>query len=135
MTYDHATAEVIADSYRFKQVLIDLLSNAVKYNRVGGSIFISCEPSEAGGWRVAVTDTGHGTAPELIDRVFVPFDRLDAEAARRGGHWHRPVAQRNLRLRLWEAPLWSGELRRARLDVLVRLRLLLAQRSVTESRA
>ena len=70
----------MADYYRFKQVLINLLSNAVKYNRVGGSITISCEPSEAGRWRVAVADTGYGIAPELIDRVFVPFDRLDAEA-------------------------------------------------------
>ena len=77
---DHATAEVIADYYRLKQVLINLLSNAVKYNRVGGSISISCEPSEAGRWRVAVVDTGYGIAPELMDRVFVPFDRLDAEA-------------------------------------------------------
>jgi signal transduction histidine kinase len=77
---DGSTAEVMADYYRFKQVLINLLSNAVKYNRVGGSITVSCEPSEAGRLRVAVTDTGHGIAPELIDRVFVPFDRLDAEA-------------------------------------------------------
>ena len=75
-----SAAEVMADYYRFKQVLINLLSNAVKYNRLGGSITVTCEPSEAGRWRVAVADTGDGIAPELIDRVFVPFDRLDAEA-------------------------------------------------------
>ena len=77
---DDTTAEVMADYYRLKQVLINLLSNAVKYNRVGGRITICCEPSEAGRWRVAVADTGDGIAAELIDRVFVPFDRLDAEA-------------------------------------------------------
>jgi signal transduction histidine kinase len=76
---DDTTAEVLADYYRLKQVLINLLSNAVKYNLVGGSITVTCEPSEAGRWRVAVADTGDGIAPELIDRVFVPFDRLDAE--------------------------------------------------------
>ncbi len=49
-----ATAEVMADYYRFKQVLINLLSNAVKYNRVGGSItyvLVSRPKLGAGGWR------------------------------------------------------------------------------------
>jgi signal transduction histidine kinase len=82
---DDTTAEVMADYYRLKQVLINLLSNAVKYNRVDGSISMLCEPSETGGLRVAVADTGDGIAPELVDRVFLPFDRLDAEARGIGG--------------------------------------------------
>jgi signal transduction histidine kinase len=77
---EDSTARVMADYYRFKQVLINLLSNAVKFNRVGGRITLSCEPSEAGRFRLAVVDTGDGIAAELMDRVFVPFDRLDAEA-------------------------------------------------------
>ena len=77
---EDSTATVLADYYRFKQVLINLLSNAVKFNRVGGRITISCLPSDVGHFRLTVADTGDGIAPELIDRVFVPFDRLDAEA-------------------------------------------------------
>jgi signal transduction histidine kinase len=77
---EDSTSSVLADYYRFKQVLINLLSNAVKFNRVGGRITVSCEPSEAGRFRLAVADTGDGIAAELMDRVFVPFDRLDAEA-------------------------------------------------------
>jgi signal transduction histidine kinase len=75
-----ATGTVMADYHRFKQVLINLMSNAVKFNRVGGSIVVTCKPSEVGRLRVAVTDTGEGIPTDLIDRVFVPFDRLDADA-------------------------------------------------------
>ena len=71
---------MLADYHRFKQVLINLLSNAVKYNRDGGRITVSCRPVDDGRVRVAVTDTGDGIPPEMIDRVFVPFDRLDASA-------------------------------------------------------
>jgi signal transduction histidine kinase len=76
---------VIADYHRFKQVLINLMSNAVKYNVEGGRITISCGPPTEGVGepngkvRIAVTDTGDGIPSEMIDRVFVPFDRLDAE--------------------------------------------------------
>jgi signal transduction histidine kinase len=78
---------VMADYHRFKQVLINLMSNAVKFNREGGRITVSCGPAgaaaaaraENGKVRVAVTDTGQGIPNEMLDRVFVPFDRLDAE--------------------------------------------------------
>jgi signal transduction histidine kinase len=76
---------VMADYHRFKQVLINLMSNAVKFNREGGRITVWCGPAAAaaraenGKVRVAVTDTGQGIPNEMLDRVFVPFDRLDAE--------------------------------------------------------
>jgi signal transduction histidine kinase len=56
------------------------MSNAVKFNREGAGIVVTCKPSRVGRLRVAVTDTGQGIPAELIDRVFVPFDRLDADA-------------------------------------------------------
>lgn len=80
VTCEGAKGAVLADYYRLKQVLINLISNAVKFNRVGGSIVVTCKPGEVGRLRLAVTDTGEGIAAELIDRVFVPFERLDAEA-------------------------------------------------------
>jgi PAS domain S-box-containing protein len=69
---------VLADIQRLKQVLLNLMSNGIKYNREGGTVVVSC--AEAGGvLRISVTDTGPGIAPEKIHRLFDPFDRLDEE--------------------------------------------------------
>ncbi len=78
-TPDNGHVLVMADYHRFKQVLINLMSNAVKFNREGGLITVSyCQARPNGKVRVDVTDTGDGIPDEMIDRVFVPFDRLDA---------------------------------------------------------
>jgi signal transduction histidine kinase len=70
---------VLADYHRLKQVLINLGSNAVKFNREGGEVTIECEPAGFDRVRIAVTDSGDGIPADMLDRVFVPFDRLDAE--------------------------------------------------------
>jgi CheY-like chemotaxis protein len=70
---------VIADQQRLKQILLNLLSNAVKYNRDGGSITLSVEERDES-LRILVTDTGGGLTREQQDRLFVPFERLGAEA-------------------------------------------------------
>jgi len=70
---------VRADRQRLKQVLLNLLVNAVKYNRPGGSVAVSCEPVGADRMRVSVTDTGPGIPAERADHLFTPFDRLGAE--------------------------------------------------------
>jgi CheY-like chemotaxis protein len=71
---------VHADRQRLKQVLLNLLSNGVKYNRKGGLVELSCE--EAGDrLRIKVRDTGHGIPPERMARLFTPFDRLGIEQA------------------------------------------------------
>ena len=70
---------VLADRQRLKQVLLNLLSNAIKYNRDGGSIRVSCSLVSPERLRIAVDDSGHGIAPEQMDRLFRPFDRLGAE--------------------------------------------------------
>ncbi len=70
---------VLADSQRLKQVLLNLLSNAAKYNHPRGRVSVSCR-ERPGGWiRIGVADTGPGIAPGKIERLFVPFERLDAE--------------------------------------------------------
>lgn len=70
----------VADRQRLLQVLLNLLSNAVKYNHPHGTVRVAV--SSAGSRvRVAVTDTGVGIAPEHLDRLFDPFDRLGAEAS------------------------------------------------------
>ena len=72
---------VRADRTRLKQVLLNLLSNAVKYNRPGGTVSLACLAlSDAERLRIRVNDTGAGLTPEQVKRLFVPFERLDAEA-------------------------------------------------------
>jgi CheY-like chemotaxis protein/anti-sigma regulatory factor (Ser/Thr protein kinase) len=70
---------VRADRQRLKQVLLNLASNAVKYNRENGSIRFSCASVSDGRVRIAVTDSGPGLTEAQIDRMFVPFERLGAE--------------------------------------------------------
>jgi PAS domain S-box-containing protein len=70
---------VLADRQRLKQVLLNLLSNAVKYNRKGGLVSLSFEETPEGRLRIKVHDTGPGIAPEKLERVFTPFERLGAE--------------------------------------------------------
>jgi len=70
---------VVADRQRLKQVLLNLLSNAVKYNHEGGTVTIDVTRPAAGRLRFDVADTGAGIAPESLDRLFSPFDRLGAD--------------------------------------------------------
>jgi signal transduction histidine kinase/DNA-binding NarL/FixJ family response regulator len=68
-----------ADRQRFSQVLVNLMSNAVKYNRRGGTITITSQEQGTSQASVVVADTGQGLSPDDLDRVFVPFERLGAE--------------------------------------------------------
>jgi PAS domain S-box-containing protein len=69
----------LADRQRLLQVLLNLLSNATKYNNRTGSVQVSVAHSDDGRARISVSDTGPGIAAHDIDRVFEPFDRLGAE--------------------------------------------------------
>ena len=70
---------IMADRQRFKQVLLNLLANAVKYNREGGSVRVEYGEGGEGRARFTVADTGQGIAPEKLGRLFTAFDRLGAE--------------------------------------------------------
>lgn len=70
---------VQADRQRLKQVLINLVSNAIKYNREGGSIVVSSVSTSDGTVTVEVTDTGVGIDEKNLQRLFQPFERLGAE--------------------------------------------------------
>ncbi|MBI5777038.1 MAG: PAS domain S-box protein, partial [Nitrospirae bacterium] len=78
------TIYVRADRQRVKQVLLNLLSNGVKYNREGGTLTVSCEAAPDSRYRLTVTDTGGGIPPALMSRLFTPFDRLGADATTEG---------------------------------------------------
>ena len=69
---------VFADRVRLKQVLINLLSNATKYNRPGGTIAVECAYSPKT-TRIGIRDTGNGLTPEKVSQLFQPFNRLGQE--------------------------------------------------------
>jgi signal transduction histidine kinase len=71
---------VRADHTRLRQVLVNLLTNAVKYNRAGGRVEVVLSPSP-GGVQVAVTDSGQGMTPAQLAALYQPFNRLGAEAS------------------------------------------------------
>ena len=70
---------VRADRQRLLQVLLNLGSNAVKYNTRGGSVSFCTAPGDGGRVRFEVRDTGPGIPHEKQDQLFVPFSRLGAE--------------------------------------------------------
>jgi signal transduction histidine kinase/ActR/RegA family two-component response regulator len=78
----HCDVQVRADRTRLKQVLLNLLSNAVKYNRRQGSVNVVCVAEVDAVPRVCVrvSDTGTGLEPDQLARLFVPFERLQADA-------------------------------------------------------
>jgi CheY-like chemotaxis protein len=76
---------VNADPTRVKQILINLFSNAIKYNQAGGSVAVGCAASAPDRIRVSVRDTGAGLAPEKLAQLFQPFNRLGQEASAEEG--------------------------------------------------
>ncbi len=76
---------VKADRTRLKQVLINLLFNAIKYNRPGGTVAVECERTTPDEIRVSVRDTGAGLTPEQLGQLFQPFNRLGKETGAEEG--------------------------------------------------
>ncbi|MHB8248281.1 MAG: hybrid sensor histidine kinase/response regulator [Acidithiobacillus sp.] len=76
---------VSADRTRVKQVLINLFSNAIKYNQAGGTVAVACSASAPERVRISVTDTGAGLPAEKLAQLFQPFNRLGQEAGAEEG--------------------------------------------------
>jgi CheY-like chemotaxis protein len=70
---------VVADRQRLGQILLNLISNAVKYNRPNGRVTVGFDGVSATRFRINVTDTGAGIRPEKMRLLFNPFERLGAE--------------------------------------------------------
>jgi len=70
------------DALKFRQVVLNLVSNAIKYNKPSGSVVVSFEEQEEGKMmRLGIKDTGHGIPEEKAESLFKPFDRFDQDAA------------------------------------------------------
>ncbi len=73
---------LIGDSIRIRQILLNLLNNAVKYTPYGGSICLEitelpCDVPDHATIRTSVTDNGYGMEPEFLTRIFEPFTRAE----------------------------------------------------------
>lgn len=76
---------VIADWTRLKQVLINILSNAIKYNRPQGRVAVDCRICAPGRIRISVKDEGDGLSAAKLAQLFQPFNRLGQEASTEEG--------------------------------------------------
>ena len=70
---------VEADKLRLKQVLLNLISNAIKYNLPKGTVTLEAQATETGYVQISVLDTGQGIPTDLQNNLFTPFERLGAE--------------------------------------------------------
>ncbi len=72
---------VAADQTRLKQIFINLLTNAIKYNTLQGTVEVTCTPGTEGRIRVSIRDTGKGLSPEQLSQLFQAFNRLGQEGS------------------------------------------------------
>ncbi|WP_442303869.1 sensor histidine kinase [Streptomyces sp. 2RAF24] len=78
-------AWLTGDPVRLRQVVGNLVSNAVRHTPAGGAVTLTYGPADGGGTLVEVADTGSGIAPEDLPRVFDRFWRADRSRSRRTG--------------------------------------------------
>jgi two-component system, cell cycle sensor histidine kinase PleC len=77
--------ELLADERALKQIVINLVSNAVKFTPEGGTIRISGRQVADGGFQLCVEDNGPGIPASLLDRIFTPFNQIDNRYSRQAG--------------------------------------------------
>lgn len=75
---EEGEAHALSDQQRTKQVVLNLVSNAIKYNDAEMRVDIAVGPGPDGTVRLTVTDTGMGISPADQERLFTPFERLAA---------------------------------------------------------
>ena len=82
---DPASPLLYADDRALKQILINLVSNAVKFTPEGGRICVVGSRSRCGNFQIMVEDNGPGIPREKLDRIFTPFSQVDNRYDRQGG--------------------------------------------------
>ena len=78
--FDADNTFVLGDHTRVKQVLLNLLTNAVNYNKRKGCVTIKVSKQKYDKTRISITDEGPGLSPEQIEELFIPFNRLGADS-------------------------------------------------------
>ena len=79
---DSELTDVVLDAARFKQVLYNYVSNAIKFTPAGGRVAVRVAATGAT-FRLEVADTGIGIAPQDISRLFTAFEQLDSGTRKR----------------------------------------------------
>jgi signal transduction histidine kinase len=79
-------AEVVTDPDKVREVVMNLLHNAVEYNRPGGDVSLAVRPTAGGGAVIEVRDTGIGMTPDVAGRIFERFYRADPSRHATGVH-------------------------------------------------
>jgi two-component system cell cycle sensor histidine kinase PleC len=77
--------ELIADPRAFKQIMLNLVTNAIKFTPNGGRIVVSCGAAPGGGFIVSVEDNGPGIPKEKLAKIFKPFSQVDNRYDSNGG--------------------------------------------------
>jgi two-component system phosphate regulon sensor histidine kinase PhoR len=80
-----ADCSVFGHRFRLEQAIVNLVDNAVKFNRADGEVEVECELTSDGKVRVAVSDTGIGIPSEDLKRIFERFYRVDKSRSRPAG--------------------------------------------------
>ena len=78
---DQKNVWVSADKTRFKQALLNLLTNGIKYNHPGGTVSLRAQSPTDGKVRISVADNGRGIPKDHLDRIFEPFHRIKLDDA------------------------------------------------------
>jgi len=82
---DPSAPPLFADERALKQILINLVSNAVKFTPEGGRIQVLGSAARGGGFQISVQDNGPGIPREKLDRIFTPFSQVDNRYDRQAG--------------------------------------------------
>lgn len=115
---DPALVEVVSDERRVKQIVVNLISNAIKYTAAGEVRVEMCSVS-SGQWSIAVIDTGIGIAPEHQQKIFDEFFRVDLTSAAEGMGLGLAVATRQVQLLGGETRVESTPGKGSRFEVLL----------------
>lgn len=99
-TFEENLPNITADERAIQQVILNLLSNALKFTEAGGAIWISAEMTPDDMMLVSVKDSGIGIAEKDIARVLIPFEQVEGSLSRRysGTGLGLPLAKRLIEL-------------------------------------
>jgi len=83
VAYDNATPRLRADQRALKQIVLNLLTNAVKFNLSGGRVTVTTQKEANGAYAIVVADTGIGISAADQERIFLPFQQADPTVSRK----------------------------------------------------
>ena len=86
------------DAVRLRQILVNLLANAVKFSPAGSGIVVRAERVEGDAFRITVRDGGPGIRPQDAERIFMPFEQVAGVARGRGSGLGLPLSRKLARL-------------------------------------